>query len=271
MITSNQNRWIKRVRQLRLKKYRLREGAFFVEGIRPTLAALQAQAGVAQAGVEIEALIYCDDLLRSDLGRDAIQTAHDHDIPCIHIAPALFQNISQRDNPTGLGLIVKTRPATLADLPTPANALWVALIGISDPGNLGTLIRTADAAGAAGIILVGNTTDSGHPTAVKAAMGTQFTLPIAHGADESALLAWATERSLTTVATSAKTDVNFRDCNVSGNMLLILGSEKKGVSAETLSQTDHQIRIPMHGTASSLNLAVAGGILLYHFHREHHA
>ncbi len=261
MISSFRNPLIKQIKRLRQKKYRQREGVFFVEGIRAVLTAVNHHAAV-------ETLVYAPDLLTSEVALDMLYGQQKQGIRCEAITAEVFQNISERDNPTGLGAVVRSPERPLADLPITADSLLIALTGVADPGNLGTILRTADAVGAAGIVLVGQTTDVGHPTAAKASMGTLFTVPIAT-TDGQTLLKWAAAHQLHTVTTTAHTDDIHWDTSYKFPLLLIMGSEKEGVPAEIAQAAAQAIKIPMLGQASSLNLAIATGIILYEIRRQH--
>jgi TrmH family RNA methyltransferase len=252
-ITSFSNPLVKRLKRLRQKKYRLQEEAFFVEGLRVVLTAVETHAPV-------ETLITCPDLLISPAAQAMLAVT---DLPIVELARPVFESISERDTPTGLAAIIKTNWTPLDQLSFDPHAIFVALFGTSDPGNLGTIVRTLDAVGAAGLILVGSGVDPFHGTAVKASMGTLFTVPISHAPDEEALWQWVQTRQLHTIATSAKATADFRQTAYQFPVLLLLGSEREGLPPATQNRADYQIAIPMAGSASSLNVAVAAGILLY--------
>jgi TrmH family RNA methyltransferase len=256
MITSHQNPIIKKIKRLRQKKYRRQENAFFVEGLRVVLTAVEHNA-------PIQTILYAPDLLTSDIAQQTISAQEIKGVPCLAVSVDVFKTISDRDNPAGLAAIIESAADNLDSLTIQPTDLWLALCEIGDPGNLGTILRTADAFSAAGIILVGNTVDPYHPTAVKASMGTLFTLPLVQVDKIDRLLEWAAQNTIQTIATSAKAQQSIRDTAVQTPTLLLLGSEGEGLPANILSAANHQIKIPMTGTATSLNLAVAAGILLY--------
>jgi TrmH family RNA methyltransferase len=253
IITSFSNPLVKRVKRLRQKKYRQKEGAFFVEGLRGVLPAVDTHA-------PIETLITCPELLTSPVAREMlVQT----DLPQVALSRPVFESISERENPVGLAAIIQMQWAELDELVVQPNSIFVALFDASDPGNLGTIVRTMDAVGAAGLVLVGQGVDPFHGTAVKASMGTLFTVPIGHIPDADALFQWATQHQIQTIATSARGTADFQHAPYQFPALLLLGSEGEGLPASILSQADLQVAIPMSGTASSLNVAVSAGILLY--------
>lgn len=256
MISSFQNPLVKRIKRLRQKKYRQQEGSFFVEGLRAVLTAVEQNA-------PIETLVYAPDLLTSAVGQAAIAAQQARGLPCEAVTAEVFGALAERENPTGIGAVVRFRPLTLAELEVTSNSVLLALVEIADPGNLGTILRTVDAAGGNGVILVGATADVGHPTAVKASMGTIFTVPCAQVAAVGELLAWAAEQGLHTCATSVKAQADYRAAVYRRPTLLLLGSEREGLTADVLAAAEQAVSIPMRGTASSLNLAVAAGLLIY--------
>ena len=264
MISSFRNPLIKQIKRLRQKKYRQREGLFFVEGIRAVLTAVNHHATIAT-------LIYAPDLLTSDIAYETLKEQEAQGIRCEAVTADLFQNISERDNPTGLGALVHTPERPLSELPLPrtTDGLYIALTNVADPGNLGTILRTADAVNATAVILVGHTTDAGHPSVAKASMGTLCTVPIATATGDE-LLSWAAENQLHITITTVEADTLHWQATYNLPLLLIMGSEKHGVPAEIAQHAHQAVKIPMLGQASSLNLAVATGIFLYEIRKQHH-
>jgi TrmH family RNA methyltransferase len=256
MITSHQNQLIKQSKRLQQKKYRLQEQAFFVEGLRVVLTAVEHKA-------PIQTLIYAPDLLTSDIARQMLAEQTNAGLSCVPVSRELFTAISGRDNPTGLGAIIRTTWPALDSMTVQPVDLWLALVEISDPGNLGTILRTADSFGAAGVILAGRTVDPFHPTAVKASMGSLFTLPLTQVENADEVFRWAAQNQMQTITTSAKASQPVRQAAVRHPILLILGSEGEGLAPDILTAADLQLTIPMQGTTTSLNLAIAAGILLY--------
>src|SRR5439155_4804202 len=181
------------------------------------------------------------------------------------VTAELFARVSARDGPSGLAAIVRARVPGLASLLVPPDGVFVALHEIGNPGNLGTIIRTADAAGAAGVVLIGAAADPFDPAAVRASMGALFAAPVARAADPAEFLAWAA--GLTVITTSAKARTSFWEAGYARPLALLLGAEGAGLPDDVLAGGDLQVRIPMTGTAESLNLAVAAGLLLYQARR----
>jgi len=309
-VTSRANPLVERARRLLQRKHRRREDAFFIEGPRAFLSAVEA-------GAPIETVFYSPDLLtspfvrhvlagdggepggveggavnrrglatgapdRPDLATGAFGPADlavgavdrpvlalDPVVRVVSVPAEVFATLSDRDHPTGIGAIVRPVEVELAELRVRPADVFVALAGVSDPGNLGAILRTMDALGAAGLVLVGpETTDPYHPTAVKASMGALFTVPLARAA-WAELWEWAARARARTVATSARAELASWSAAalVDRPLVLLLGGERQGLPAEALERADRRVAIPMGGHATSLNLAVAAGILLYEARR----
>ena len=261
VITSAANPLVKRLRALGERKQRRREGAFFVEGLQPVWQAVEA-------GAEIETLVVAPELLVSERGQLLVAEQEARGVRVARLSAAIFASLSVRDGPTGLGAIVRARTTPLAELLVRPDAPLVALHQIGNPGNLGTIIRTADATGAGGVILIGETVDPFAPAAVKASMGALFAVPIAQVADPAEFFAWARSRGVAVVTTSARAPAEHWATRYPRPLALLLGSEGDGLPPELLEQGDLRVRIPMVGTARSLNLAVAAGVLLYEVRRQ---
>ncbi len=259
VITSAANPLIKRVRLLADRRHRRREGEFVVHGVQPVWQAVQA-------GADIATLIVAPDLLRGPAAAMVAGQA-ERGVAVALVSAELFGRISDRDGPAGLAAIVRMRPGGLGTLPAPAGQPYLALHEVGNPGNLGTIIRTVDAAGAAGVILLGATTDPYDPAAVKASMGALFSVPVVHCAEDD-FFDWCGQEGITVVATSARGQTNLWEACLGRPAAFLLGSEGTGLPAGLLGRAGLRVRIPMAGTARSLNLAVAAGVLLYEARRR---
>ncbi|HEY2307071.1 MAG TPA: RNA methyltransferase [Streptosporangiaceae bacterium] len=259
LISSAANPVVKRMRLLGDRKHRRREGAFVVEGIQPVWQAVEA-------GADVEVLVVAPDLLGSRIaGMVAAREAAG--VRVARLTGELFARVSARDGPSGLAAIVRGRVPGLASLPVTPDAVFVALHEIGNPGNLGTIIRTADAAGGTGVVLIGAAADPFDPAAVKASMGALFAVPVARAADPAQFFAWAAGSAVTVVTTSAQARTSFWEAGYPRPLALLFGAEGAGLPGDVLAGGDIQVRIPMTGTAESLNLAVAAGLLLYQARR----
>lgn len=260
MITSAANPLVKRVRLLADRRHRRQEGAFVVEGTQPVGRALEA-------GWDVEVLIVAPGLL-TETGAAIVAAQQARGIRVAQVSTELFGRMSDREGPAGLAAIVRGGLTQAQHLPVAPGSVYVALHEIGNPGNLGTVIRTADATGTAGVILVGDTADPFAPTAVKASMGSLFAVPVAQVRDADAFFTWAQAADVHVLATSSRADNDHWSTRYRPPLVILLGAEGAGLPAEVLALADQRIRIPMTGTAESLNLAVAAGVMLYEVRRQ---
>lgn len=256
LITSRNNPKIKLARLLRQRKTRQESGLFVVEGIRPVGEAVQA-------GAMIDTIFYAPDILTSEFARDLIQAQAQAGVPCLPTTPEVFAALADKENPQGLLALVHQQERSLADL-SGQNFPWgVALVAPQDPGNLGTILRTVDAVGASGLLLLDSSVDLYHPNAVRASMGAMFWLPIV-SARFADFAAWSRENDYRIYGTSAHAQVDYRDVPAyAWPRILLLGSEREGLTEEQMQICDLTVRLPMRGRATSLNLGVAAGVMLY--------
>ncbi len=261
-IESAANPLIKRIRALEQRKGREREGVFVVEGIQPVWQAVESGAG-------IDTLIVAPELLTSAPSREMVARQRAAGVAVAEVGAAVFARIASREHPSGLAAIVRMARRSLADLAVTPDARFVALHEIGNPGNLGTILRTVDAVGGDGVLLVGAGTDPYHPSAVKASMGTLFRVPVVQVDDLAAAQAWCRARGIALITTSDRAPHDHWDVTYPAPSLLLLGNEGRGLPPEVIAAGDLAVRIPMLGSADSLNLAVAAGVLLYEILRAH--
>ena len=261
MITSLANPLVARVRRLQEKaRYRQKEQAFFAEGVPIVSMAIANRAS-------IETLIYSDELLIDAEGRVALGRQQAEGVCCVAVSEKVFRAISQRNNPDGLAAVCRTMWRDLGDLAVRPSDVFVAAESVSDPGNLGTILRTMDATGAAGLILCGQSANPFHPRTVRASRGTLFTVPMCHVADMETVFKWAHTHDVQSIATSAHGERPFWGATYPLPVLCIFGNENRGLDAATMDAADQLVTIPMAGAASSLNISVAVSLVLYELTR----
>lgn len=261
-ITSRSNPKIKLVRSLRQHKTRQESGLFLIEGIRHVGEAADSRA-------RIEFLLYSPEQLTSDYAQSLIQRIADQGIPCYPTTPEVLESVAEKENPSGLLAIARQPQHRLAEF-SAASFLWgAALVDPQDPGNVGTILRTIDAVGASGLLLLssGATTsglvDPYLPGAVRASMGALFWRPVIQATFKE-FTTWSQEHGYHVYGTSAHGTADYRSIDhYELPAILLLGSERAGLTTEQARTCEQLIRLPMHGHATSLNLAVAAGILLY--------
>lgn len=255
VITSPSNSFVKYARSLRQKKARAEFRSFLAEGI--------AHVGEAiEAGWEVDSIIYSPELLTSAFAKDLLARAERLNIKLQAVSVPVIESLADKDNPQGILALVRQREFNFSDIESTTRI--VALVSPQDPGNLGAILRTLDAAGADALCLLDGGVELFHPTVVRASMGTLFWKPVVQ-ASFSEFLRWARSAGFQLVGTSSKADVDYHTLIPQTPWALVLGSEQKGLSPEQTAACDVTISLPMRGRVSSLNLSVAAGVLLYQF------
>ena len=256
LISSRNNPKIKLARALRQRKARQESGLFVVEGIHPVGEAVQS-------GATIDTIIYAPELLTSEFARELIQAQVQAGVLCLPTTPEVFETLADKENPQGLLALVHQQERSLTDLCPQIFPWGVALVAPQDPGNLGTILRTVEAVGASGLLLLDSSADLYHPNAVRASMGAMFWLPIV-SARFADFAAWSREYGYRIYGTSAHAQVDYRDVPAyAWPRILLLGSEREGLTEDQMQICDLTVRLPMRGRATSLNLGVAAGVMLY--------
>lgn len=265
VITSPSNPRIKRVRAIaENRKERARSGTFFAEGVHALTAAYRN-------GWPVEALIYCPETVQTQWARDLIgQTPED---ARLEVTPHVQSLLSDREAPSELMGLIAQRQDDLARIPLESGLLVLLLDRPRNPGNLGSMLRSADALGAQGVIISGHATDLYDPKTVRASMGSLFEVPAVRVEAHRALEAWlAAARSrlegVQVVSTSAHAPRAVYDVDLTRPTVIAIGSEESGVSNYFESLADAFVSIPMFGSATSLNASVAASIFLYEAARQ---
>ena len=260
-IESGTNGKIKLAASLHQRKYREKEGRFVVEGLRfaemaaasdwiPTMAFVTAEAAKKPRGERVLAQLFA------------------RGCPVYEVSAALYQKAAATVTPQGLLVVMECRRKMLEDLTTGAPALWVVLDGVQDPGNAGTILRTADAAGATAFITLEETTDLFSDKALRASMGSLFHLPVVTNVSRGTFIRFAEEQGVKLFAAALTStaclhfSADYRD-----PVALVLGQEGSGVSTEILEAAE-PLYIPMVGQAESLNVSAAAAVLLYEALRQ---
>lgn len=260
MITSVSNEQIKQIRKLRDRKERQERGLFYIEGLRIVTEAVQQKAG-------IQTIIYAPELLSSAVGQEVVAQCRADQVPLLEVSAPVFQALALKDHPQGLAAVVRQAYGTLPEIVLQKGDLWVALDSVADPGNLGTIIRTADAVGAGGVILLDQSTDVYDPTALRASMGAIFTQKHVR-ASFAEFAAWVKAGNYGVVGTSDKAETDYHAYPYPDPLVLLMGSERQGLQAQHIELCQGLVSIPMLGRSDSLNLAVATGITLYEIYNR---
>jgi len=243
----------------RNRNKRHRYGEFVVEGVR-------AINGALAAGWTVRSFAYPRDRQLSRWATDilATSTAESH----LAVAPALFETISEKEDSSELLAVVAMRPDSVERIPTGPGMAVVVVDRPGSPGNLGTLIRSCDAFGVAGVIVTGHGVDLYEPATIRASVGSFFSVPCIALESHREVAEWVGElresyNGLTVVGTSARASSELRDFHWGTEVVLLVGNETNGLSHAYREMCDDIVRIHMRGTATSLNAAVATSIVLY--------
>ena len=260
MLTSVRNQRVKDVVKLRNRRQRDRQGRFVIEGQRELACA-------ADAGFTLEAVYHCEDLFVDNDARDLVARVAEVAVDCQQTSRAVFEKMSYRHTPDGLLGIATAPDLSLARLPQPEDALWLVASAIEKPGNLGAMLRCADAAGSAGVLVADPATDVYNPNVVRASVGTLFSVPIAVGTAED-IRDWLETRRVRIVTARPDGDVDYTQADLRGNLAIIVGSEHDGLGSAWSQPGCEAVRIPMAGRADSVNAAVAAALLLFEARRQ---
>jgi TrmH family RNA methyltransferase len=254
-ITSLTNPTVKAVRALHLRKEREDSGLFLAEGLKIVIEAIEL-------GHAPRILLYGPDASQHPMLKRAVAAANAAGGEVIEVSREVLEKVSRRDNPQAVIAVFPQVFTNLVDI-RPADApCWVALQAVRDPGNLGTIIRTADSAGCGGVILVGDCTDPYSVEAVRATMGSVFAVKIARATVE-AFLAWRETWPGSVAGTLLSATTDYRQADYREPTLILMGNEQQGLPPELAAACDVTVKIPMRGRADSLNLSVATGIMIY--------
>lgn len=237
------------------RSVRDRTGSFLIEGLRFVHFALEKS-------LPIDTLVYCPTDLKHPLARSIVADLIGHGVPSIVTTSSVLLSIASREDPQGLVAVTRqfTQPLVMS---TPSSGLcWIAVDMIQSPGNLGTLMRTADCVGAAGIILIGDNVDPYDPGCVRGSMGAIFHQRIVRAGFEE-MLDWSRRHGAMIVGTSPSARRDYHRVRYDRPVILYLGCEKKGIDEDRQRECDLMVRIPMVGRSDSLNVSVAGSVMLY--------
>jgi TrmH family RNA methyltransferase len=260
-ITSLSNPKIKQARTLQKRKGRQKSQLFLVEGIHHLGAA-------AESGAQIEYVLYAPDHLTSTYANELIASWRAQSVPCYAASLEVLASLTTKEGSQGILAVVRQQLVDLESL-TRKNFPWgVALVNPQDPGNVGAILRTINAAGASGLVLLDGGVDVYHPTAVRASMGALFWHPVVTATSDH-FLAWAKREGFTLYGSSAHGDMDYRTAHhFAQPAILLLGNERTGLPEEIKARCETTFRLPMAGRVTSLNLAVAAGILLYRMQKS---
>jgi TrmH family RNA methyltransferase len=254
-ITSLTNPTVKAVRALHMRKEREECGLFLAEGLKIVIDAIEL-------GHAPRILMFGSDAADHPMLRRAEAATNAAGGEVIEVNREVLEKVSKRDNPQAVVGVFAQAYTPLEEIRPEAAPCWVALQAVRDPGNLGTIIRTADSAGCGGVILVGDCTDPFSVEAVRATMGSVFAVKIAKASIEE-FIGWRQAWPGSVVGTLLSATTDYRAADYRKPALILMGNEQQGLPPELAAACDTNVKIPMRGRADSLNLSVATGIMIY--------
>ena len=260
-LTSPSNPKLKRVVKLRTCAAREESGEMIVEGYRECRRALDR-------GYKPHAIFHCPDFyLKNENEPQLVADAAKAGAEVFTCTKTCFTKIAYKERPDGLLMVGPHISIKLVDLKLPPHALIIVTEAIEKPGNLGTILRSADAAGAAAVIVCDRTTDIHNPNVVRASTGTMFSVPIVEASSEEAL-AYLKAHNFSILAATPHAEKLHSEVDLTGNVAIALGAEQYGLTAKWMNGADLRVRIPMLGMADSLNVSAAATILVYEAVRQ---
>jgi TrmH family RNA methyltransferase len=259
-ITSLKNPRLKRLVRLRDRRARDEEKAFLVEGYREVRRALERRVAPSE-------LYFSKEWFLGENEPALLAAAEGAGARLFELSKDAFAKVAYRERPDGILAVAPQWRRTLGDLPRPASPFILVVEAIEKPGNLGTILRSADAAGCDAVIVCDPVTDLFNPNVVRASTGVLFSVPCVVEESER-VLAWLRERGIRTVATTPAAKAVYSDCDLRGPLAVVMGSEQYGLSEFWLRNADLPVRIPMAGQADSLNVAMAALVTLFEAVRQ---
>jgi len=261
IITSPANARLKSLVALRRRHARDDAGLTLLEGYDELSLALDA-------GVVPRTLYHCPELmLDPSVQQDVVRRVRALGSDTQQLGRAAFEKVAYREGPDGFLAVVDSVVRACVDLRVGPEPLVLICQGVEKPGNLGAMLRTADAAGVEAVVAADPVTDWGNPNLVRASKGTVFSVPVA--SDTTAeTLKWLSDKGIALAATTPDTNLNYTDVDYTGPIAIAVGAEKNGLTDEILAAAAHRIRIPMAGRANSLNVAASAAIVIYEAVRQ---
>ncbi|HET7173927.1 MAG TPA: TrmH family RNA methyltransferase [Nocardioidaceae bacterium] len=261
VITSASNARVRWLASLRKRSVRDAQGLTVVEGYAELSLALDA------GGVAPRVLAYSPELVRDDVQATLLGRAEAAGAELLRLGPAAFARASYRESPDGWLGVVPSPERPLADVALSSNPLVLVADRVEKPGNLGAMARTAEAVGADAVVAADAVGDWGNPNAVRASKGTVFAVPVA-AARSAEVLSWLRAHSVAVLVATPEGDSLVTETDLSGPTAVVVGAEHEGVGDGWRGSADHLVRLPMHGTVNSLNVATTAAVLLYEALRQ---
>jgi TrmH family RNA methyltransferase len=259
-ITSVSNPRVKAAARLRDRRGRDEQGRIIIDGVREIDRAIAA-------GIEVAELFYFPQLCQDAEQRAILDAVARAGCELIEVTPAVMEKLAYGNRVEGLVAVAPTPRRTLADLQLSADALVAVVEGIEKPGNLGAILRTADAAGVAAVIVAGAVTDLYNPNAIRASLGAIFTVPVCTAAPQAAR-DWLAQHGFRVLTARVDGAIDYTAADFRGPTAIVLGSEAAGLSSTWQGDDVTSVKLPMLGQVDSLNLSAAAAVLFYEALRQ---
>jgi TrmH family RNA methyltransferase len=260
IITSAQNPRVKDAVRLRDRRHRADQGRILIDGARELRRAIGA-------GVTLVETFICESLCQTDDSQQVLAELPNRDGELLHVSESVFQKLAFGERAEGVLSVAETPRPTLGALQLPDDAMVAVLEGVEKPGNVGAVLRSADAAGVSAVIIADGRTDLYNPNAIRASLGTIFTLPVCEAASRE-VLDWLREHKFSIVAARVDGSVPYTEVDYRRRTAIVLGSEATGLSSVWSGPGVQAIRLPMLGVADSLNVSVTGAVVFYEALRQ---
>ena len=260
LITSAHNEAVKHLVRLRDRRDRDREKVTLLEGYRELTRA-------EEYGMELTECFFSPEYFLGSNEMPLLERLASRGVPVRQLAPQLLRKIAYRDRPEGLLAVMRMKEHTLAAMPAPPGGLYLVAETIEKPGNLGSMLRSADAVNATGVIICGHGTDIYNPNVIRASTGALFSMPLAEDSNEK-VCEWLHARGIAIVSATPHVEECYCDVDMTKAVAIVVGAEQTGLTDFWLERSDINVRIPMLGRIDSLNVASAATILLYEAARQ---
>lgn len=256
IISSKQNQYVKLAKSLQRKKIRETHNMFLVEGLRSC-------EEVINSGIKVECGFYTNNIIDHERGCNFLDNLRNTNILLFEVDENIFKYISDTENPQGVMFICMKKDFELSDINQDKEPVLLIIDGIQDPGNLGTIIRTAGAAAVSGIILLKGTVDPYSTKVVRSTMGALFGIPVVTMNDNETLYDYLKKQKYRFLVADISGEQMYYETDVKGPVAWVMGNEANGPNEFWINHADAVVKIPLLGKVESLNVAVATGILLY--------
>ena len=259
-LTSLKNPKVKYVHKLRNRRFREKEQKTLLEGYRELTRS-------SEYGMKVLEVFYCPSMFLGENEVPLLKELEEQGVATFEVNEQILEKIAYRDRPEGLIAIAEIQSHTLADIPVVENGLYLIAESIEKPGNLGSILRSADAAGVTGIILCDKCTDIYNPNVIRASTGALFSVPLAEcTAQES--FDWVRQHNIKVLAATPHTENIHTDADMTQSVAIAVGTEQSGLTDFWMDEADIKVKIPMLGKIDSLNVATATTIMLYEAARQ---